>query len=236
MSVESGLARVRGVVLDAAGTLIEAVPSVAATYAAAARRQGMSVDPQAIKLSFRRRFDAEETAERLGALTTDEPAEWDRWRRIVSSILPDLPDFDCGFRELWEHFGRAAAWRCYSEVGPALLKIKRAGMPVLIASNFDARLREVVRGLPALADYSEKLLISSEVGFRKPHPAFYEAACERLGLPPSQVLWVGDDPENDVRGPRRAGFVSLLLNRHGTTCPGLPSLPDLDALIGLLLA
>ena len=74
------------------------------------------------------------------------------------------------------------------------------GVSVCVGSNFDARLRGVVQGLPELDSCVDSLVISSEVGYRKPHPSFFRAACDHLGLPPERVLCVGDDLENDVRG------------------------------------
>jgi putative hydrolase of the HAD superfamily len=72
----------------------------------------------------------------------------------------------------------------------------------------------VVAGLPDLAALGEALVIASEVGFRKPHPAFFEAIHLRLGLPPARLLFAGDHPENDLAAPRRAGFKSVLIDRR----------------------
>ena len=85
-------------------------------------------------------------------------------------------------------------------------------------------------GLADLDGFSEVLIISSEVGHRKPHPNFYAAACASLGLPPERVLCVGDDPENDVLGPERAGLRGALLDREGRSPLGLISFPDLVTL------
>ncbi len=108
------------------------------------------------------------------------------------------------------------------------------GFRVVVASNFDGRLRGVAAGLPGLAGFVDSPVISSEVGYRKPHPSFYGAACARLGLPPARVLCVGDDPENDVRGAQRAGLRGLLLDRDGRQPSDLASSPDLLTLAGLL--
>ena len=75
------------------------------------------------------------------------------------------------------------------------------------------------------------LVISSEVGHRKPHPNFYLAASARLGLAPDRVLCAGDDLENDVRGPERAGLRGLLLDRDGRSPAGVTALPDLASLV-----
>ncbi len=166
-----------------------------------------------VKKRFATQFAADETDEQRGPLSTSEAVERRRWRRIVGGCLPELPDPDLAFAELWEHFGDAGHWRVFPDVQPAVLALQKLGVRLCIASNFDARLRPVVRGLEELSGWAEPLIISSEVGYRKPHPRFYEAACERLGLPAQNVLFVGDDLENDVLGPTRAGFLAILLDR-----------------------
>ncbi|WP_435010464.1 HAD family hydrolase [Tundrisphaera lichenicola] len=225
-----GWGDIDGIVLDAVGTLIDPKPAVAEAYAAAAFRQGLVVDVAEVKRRFGLYFRNDEVDEQIGPLATDEAIERRRWRRIVANVLPDLPDLDRGFEELWDHFGSPQAWRCFPDVGPALSAIRRAGVPVRIASNFDGRLRSVASGLPELAEFVSPLIISSEVGHRKPHPAFYRAACESLGLPVDRVLCIGDDPENDVLGAERAGLRGLLLDRDDRRPAGISSIPDLFAL------
>ena len=221
---------VAGIILDAVGTVIEPTPSVSAVYAAAALRQGLVVELADVKARFGRYFRNDEVDEQLGPMVTDESIEARRWRRIVANVLPGLPDPDLAFAELWDHFGCPEAWRCFPDVAPGLRALRDAGWPVRIASNFDGRLRDVAAGLADLDGFANVLIISSEVGFRKPHPRFYEAACVSLGLPPDRVLCVGDDPENDVLGPERAGLRGALLDRNGRCPLGLVSFPDLPSL------
>jgi putative hydrolase of the HAD superfamily len=230
-----GWDRIEGIVLDAVGTLIEPEPSVAQVYASAALRQGLVVEVAEVKRRFGQHFRNDEVDERLGPMVTDESIEYRRWRRIVANVLPDLPDLDRAFAELWDHFGRPQAWRCFPDVAPGLEALRDAGFPVRIASNFDGRLRTVATGLIELAGQVETLLISSEVSYRKPHAAFYAAACASLQLTPDRVLCVGDDPENDVLGAERAGLQGILLNRDGRRPAGLVSFPDLIALAEALV-
>lgn len=206
-----------GIVLDAVGTLIRADPSVSEAYLAVASRQGVSLSLEVVRARFHAEFRDDETRERAGGMRTSEDNERARWRRIVARVLPELPEPDRGFAELWEHFARAESWRCFEDVAPAIGALTRAGIPFRIASNFDGRLRAVVGGLVDLAGCERWLQISSEVGLRKPHPEFYQSVCADLGLPPERVLWVGDDPENDGEGPRRAGLRSVLLDRSQAT-------------------
>ena len=221
---------VDGIILDAVGTLIDPVPSVSAVYAAAAARQGLTVELAEVKTRFGQYFRNDEVDEQLGPMATDEATEYRRWRRIVANVLPGLPDPDRAFTELWDHFGHPDAWKCFPDVAPGLRALRDAGWPVRIASNFDGRLRDVTAGLTELAGFADILIISAEVGHRKPHPRFYAAACASLGLPPERVLCVGDDPENDVLGPERAGLKGALLDRAGRSPIGLISFPDLPSL------
>jgi putative hydrolase of the HAD superfamily len=235
MSSFPEIAGVRGVVFDAVGTLIDPRPAVAEVYAEAARRQGVALDAACVRPRFRAHFAADESDEAAGPLATDEAAERRRWRRIVAGCLPEVPDPERAFDELWDHFARPDSWQADPEAEPTLTALAGAGLRLGIASNFDARLRPVLRGLPGLAAWAGRAVISSEVGRRKPHPAFYRAACAALGLPPGAVLYVGDDPENDGRGPIAAGLRAVLLDRGARPCPGPPPrigrLADLPGLL-----
>lgn len=225
---------IKGVVFDAVGTLIEPSPPVADVYRAAAARQGVALEPEVIRDRFRRHFRDDDLDEMAGPMVTDEASELRRWRRIVGGVLPEVPEPGRAFEELWGHFARPGAWRCFPDVAGSVRRLSDAGFPVRVASNFDGRLRGVVAGLPEIAGLGESLFISSEVGFRKPHPEFYRAVCVALGLPPGQVLFVGDDPENDVEGPNRAGLRAARLDRSRHPEAGPNVLPGLAALVGLL--
>jgi putative hydrolase of the HAD superfamily len=222
---------ISGLLLDAVGTLIRPVPSVAETYAAAARRQGVVLATEEVRTRFAAHFQSDEIHADRGWLSTDENTERERWRRIVTQVLPEVSDSERAFWELWDHFGRAASWRSYPDVAPALSRLAARGISICIGSNFDRRLRQVVAGLPELAACAGSLVISSEVGFRKPHSSFFLAACVQLHLPPDKVLCVGDDVENDVRGAINAGLSGILLDRSALGQSDLPSVPDLTALV-----
>ena len=231
MNFETGLNGIRGIVFDAVGTLIKPVPSVAEAYTAAAGRQGISIRPAEVRERFQHHFQNEGEHAGNGRLSTDEGTERRRWRGIVGGVLAEVPDPDRAFEELWEHFSHPGSWRCYPDVEPALGGLADAGISVCVGSNFDSRLRGVVQGIAELGPCIDSLVISSEVGYRKPHALFFEAVCSHLGLPAHQVLCVGDDIENDVRGAIRAGLSGILIDRGGNRPADLPHVPVLTALV-----
>jgi putative hydrolase of the HAD superfamily len=222
---------IAGVVLDAVGTLITPVPSVAQAYTAAAERQGVILEIETVRARFHIHFQRDSVDAGRGALSTDEDTERQRWYRIVRHVLPEVPNPDRAFHELWQHFGEAGSWRSYPDAPLAMHALSTLGISICVGSNFDRRLRGVLSGLPELAPWLDDLVISSEVGYRKPHPSFFRAVCEHLGLAPAQVLCVGDDLENDVRGAINAGLAGILLHRGTDGARDLPHVPNLTALV-----
>lgn len=70
------------------------------------------------------------------------------------------------------------------------------------------------------------ILISEEVGLAKPDARIFRLAVERLGLPPPEVLCVGDNPATDIRGAHGAGLASCWCHRRGEEYPTGEPLPD----------
>jgi putative hydrolase of the HAD superfamily len=83
-----------------------------------------------------------------------------------------------------------------------------------LASNYDSRLRDVLAEMPALSAIRH-VVISAEVGWRKPAAEFFAALCRTLGRAPEQILFVGDDRGNDYDGARSARLNAVLFDPRG---------------------
>jgi len=57
-----------------------------------------------------------------------------------------------------------------------------------------------------LTPFFGTILISGELGYRKPHPSVFLKLVEQLDLEAGQIVYVGDDPEPDIKGARRVGL------------------------------
>jgi epoxide hydrolase-like predicted phosphatase len=79
------------------------------------------------------------------------------------------------------------------------------------------------------ADLFDVLVISGEVGLRKPEPAIYRLAAERLGVQPDECVFV-DDLAVNVRGAAAVGMVGV----HHTSLES--TIGELEALLGVPLA
>jgi len=63
-------------------------------------------------------------------------------------------------------------------------------------------------------DLFQVVIDSSEVGIRKPDPAIYHLACERLRVDPARAAFV-DDIETNVEGARAFGLVAIKFTTTG---------------------
>jgi len=69
--------------------------------------------------------------------------------------------------------------------------------------------REIINRL-GLTPFFDVVLISGELGYRKPHPLVFRHLIEHLGVEKDQILYVGDDPEPDISGAQKAGLQPVL--------------------------
>lgn len=202
----------RAVLFDAVGTLIYPDPPVAVAYAAAARRFGSELTEEEIQRRFKRAFARQETLDAADyGQRTSEERERARWQSIVGDIFDDVAGRDSLFLQLWEHFAQPAHWRVFDDVPELWSSIEARQLPIGIASNFDGRLRTLCQGLAPL-NRCHRLFVSSELGARKPSPDFFRAIEDSLGLPPDQLLLIGDDPVSDFEAARAAGWQAALVS------------------------
>lgn len=67
-----------------------------------------------------------------------------------------------------------------------------------------------------LAMYFEAVVISGEVGWRKPSRYIFEAALSKLSASPEEAVFVGDEYETDILGAKKIGMRAILLDRENT--------------------
>lgn len=85
-------------------------------------------------------------------------------------------------------------------------ELRGAGIPVALVSN--AFGRDCYAGFD-LAELADVVVISSEVGIRKPSRRIYQIACDRLGIQPPQAVMV-DDLRHNLDGAARLGIAGVL--------------------------
>jgi len=98
-------------------------------------------------------------------------------------------------------FGRPA-----SEILAMLQRLREMPVRLGVISNCTPEEVTAWRTGP-LAPYMDEVVFSYEVGYAKPAPQIYQLACQRLGMPPRQALFIGDGGSDELAGATRAGLV-----------------------------
>lgn len=197
------------ILFDAVGTLIFPEPTASVVYAEFAARHGQLVEREQLSQSLWQQFRREEEFDQVNNWHCSEEREHQRWQNIVQAALPGSNR--SVFEELFEHFARPTSWRVAIDAAAKLSELANAGFQLGLASNYDARLRRVVAGLPELAILAPRLFISSELGYRKPSPHFYQQCASVLGIVPQRIAMIGDDWGNDYLGAKEAGLLAVHL-------------------------
>jgi FMN phosphatase YigB (HAD superfamily) len=63
------------------------------------------------------------------------------------------------------------------------------------------------------------MVVSEEVGFKKPSAEIFAAALQRADAVPSEAVYVGDSWVSDILPAHRYGIRTIWLNRYGLKCP-----------------
>lgn len=166
----------------------------------------------------------------------NEPQAW--WEHIKASVLSRAcASLGYAPTTAWELAERTREryldlthWTLFDDVLRTLPKLSALGWRHLIVSNHVPELEQIVVSL-GLGASIDQVVVSSRVGYEKPHPEIYRMALELAGRP-ELVCMVGDNVESDVLGAERAGVPAILVRREDPRVRYRCS--DLDELVGFL--
>lgn len=116
--------------------------------------------------------------------------------------------------------------------------LREQGIKVGICSNapFPPEMMRRQMSTKGLAELVDAIVLSSEVGKRKPSPEMYRAALSAIGTQADRTLFVGDRLREDYDGPRSAGMRALIVLAHAEASPpdGVPTINTLADLTDVI--
>ncbi len=106
-------------------------------------------------------------------------------------------------------------WRLEDDTHPTLKSLHNLGFHLGIITNA-ADARDVARIIDGrnLRDYFETIVISADLGVRKPDPRIFEVALQRTGSSPETSVMVGDTLGADILGAHRVGMRGIWITRR----------------------
>ena len=214
---------IRAVIFDLYGTLVPEFP---------AEEFYASVDHMAVTLgapvdAFRDEWNRTAPLRQTGAFATME----DNVRAIAAAVGvadPSGEDVHAALREREEMYARWFHPRLSAVETLSELKARGFGTGLISMCAPDTPAMWHASPFSGLVEVE---VFSSEVGLRKPDPAIYAYAYERLRVEPSECLYCGDGAYGELTGAKALGMtaveirdpsvdVSLLLHLEGDSWTG----------------
>src|SRR3989442_1511131 len=100
-----------------------------------------------------------------------------------------------------------------------------------------------------MTPFFDAVLVSGQLGYRKPHPRVFQALLEQLGTPKEQTAFVGDNLEADVQGAQQMGIQPIWMtyvqsqkalealgpaDPHSRAAPSVPTITNGQDFLALL--
>jgi putative hydrolase of the HAD superfamily len=204
--------------LDALGTLIALEPPAPRLQRVLLSRFGLALaDTDAERAIaaeiayYRLHFDEGRDPSTLRALRL-------RCAQAMTAALPSQARARLGSAALVSVLLESLEFSRFDDVRPALAAVRDRGLRLIVVSNWDVSLSDVLERLD-LAPLFDGIVTSAEVGARKPAAAIFERALSLVGVAPAHAVHVGDSLREDVKGARSAGIAAILLRRDGGSGP-----------------
>ena len=130
-------------------------------------------------------------------------------------------------------FASAYKRDAYEDVLPALNRL-RTKYRIILGSNTDNDVLDAVLSKNGII--TDGVYTSESLKCYKPDIEFFNAILEAEHLKPHEVLFIGDNPRDDIKGPKQAGIKTVFIDRnsdggdYGQTC----TIHDLSELVRLL--
>lgn len=137
------------------------------------------------------------------------------------------PDFADYRSFVFEEFAKTAVR--FEKSLPMLETLKKNGYKVALITNGQHALQYSKLKNTGLMYVFDEIIVSGDVGVDKPDGEIFSIMCEKLGFGPEEMVYVGDNPVNDIAGAKAAGWKTIWMNSTGTWNPKAPD-PDASVL------
>lgn len=196
------MSRVRAVILDLDGTLLNSNDAHARSFVEAGREMGLNVDFESIRPLIGMGGD-----------------------KLIPKAFGLSGDSETG-EQLSARKARIFVERYLGQLEPTrgaralLRRLRDEGIRRVLATSSGESTMQRLLAQAGIEDLIEDTSSSSDVRASKPDPEIVEAALEKTGVPASQAAMLGDTPY-DVEAATRAGIPIIALRTGGWTDPYL---------------
>ncbi len=135
------------------------------------------------------------------------------WPRVTQELKKSgyLKD-EIGEEDIFPSYIRPLFYKAavpYSFTKPVLSKLRDSGIKTGLITNGIRDLQYKKLQMLDITDCFDQIIVSGDTPYRKPDPRVFEIMTARMGLPPEEMLYIGDNPLNDIKCSREAGYIPV---------------------------
>lgn len=200
--------KIKAVFFDVEGTFLHISPSVGEVYARFWKEKGYEVSPSEIMQRFIPAFRDKFKHDKVERWTQEICKK--SWYQIFEKTfepLKNAPCFEEVFQKSWEFFATKDCVILAQDFPEILSLLKKQGIKTAVISNWDARLRNILKQL-GLGELFDEIFIGCEVGYLKPDLKLFQTALEVLKVDPHKALMIGDSLKNDIEPAKTIGMLT----------------------------
>lgn len=133
----------------------------------------------------------------------------------IQALLEGYDKFDPAialnlYNSYWDTFLRKMS--VYPDALEFLSTLK---IPIVIVTDLTAEIQFRKLKKLGIADYFKGIVTSEEAGCEKPSQKIFQLALQKIGLPPSEVCFIGDNFQKDIKGANQMGMDAFWIQREG---------------------
>lgn len=149
------------------------------------------------------------------------PNHGEKWaiidREILRELIPDVSlenAADVGKNISHAILSDPDLYKVLPDTRGFLRRAKHRRIKTVLASNQDKEKLQILVKAFGLGPLIGAMYVSTEIGYEKPSPEFFEAVLRQENIHTDECVMVGNNPDNDILGATSAGITGILYDRN----------------------
>ncbi len=172
--------------------------------------------------SLRKEFDvnSELSDEAIGDLWcyADDNFVYFGWENIwgylkENNVFNVAPSFEDYRSFIYKYFAITAV--PFSDTKPMLQKLRTLGYKTGLITNGNHALQYSKIDMLSLRACFDEIIVTGDYEIHKPDKEIFDIMREKFVFSPAEMVYVGDNPINDIKGARGAGWKTVWMNSTG---------------------
>jgi len=198
---------IKAVLFDFGGVLLDDLSGMTVTEATIMILKSMRINVTESMMKAFKEYEEENIKKTLSTLIES------RIEDIVSDILTiaKVPVSNELVNKIISFFEANLKYRLRPNAKIVLAKLKKKNMKIGLLSNTFSDFPRKILAKEGLIHLFDTIVLSRDIGYRKPHPVIFKTALQRLRTSPKETIFIGDLMEIDIAGARNVGMIAILM-------------------------